>query len=515
MSLYNVHRNTISNWVAEGLRPSDSSHPYVFNGTEIKRFHDARRLTSKAKLRIGEFECFRCKNRVFPEPESLNTPPSKSGAPSVWGACPICGCVVTKRVNETNRDKILECANTNMTLASLDEAFDLALVGIVKDEASSTEIGCCNNDRIIREWLKFSGRWDTKTINAKLASIRKFEAFCSGKPFLRVTTEDATRFRESLKSRVEATQGERSKVSTVRHCASHLRTFFKWLVDQRGYNSLSKSLPDYFVLPKKFEALSLSRDDRALPSDEEVVEMIEHMPTVSLRERRDRAMVAIAFLAALRADTLTTLRLMHLNISNRVVIQDAAVSRTKNGKSLRINWFPLPSIFADVVEDWLNELVGLGFAKDDALFPEERSLQMRSRFLIGGNVPVMKSTYAVALAFRSASQLIGKQFSPHTAKHYIGRLGLKLCKTIEEQAAWSANMGHDGMEITRRYYQKMSQRHVDDVFEQFDRGTCKEIPLDDMILMLRFHEHNLMMGTPEFERAKKLVLERAENTAFE
>jgi hypothetical protein len=32
----------------------------------------------------------------------------------------------------------------------------------------------------IHEWLKFAGRWDSKTINAKLASIRQFEVFCKG-----------------------------------------------------------------------------------------------------------------------------------------------------------------------------------------------------------------------------------------------------------------------------------------------------------------------------------------------
>jgi hypothetical protein len=127
--------------------------------------------------------------------------------------------------------------------------------------------------------------------------------------------------------------------------------------------------------------------------------------------------------------------LKHLNISKRIVIQDAGVSRTKNGKSLRINWFPLPSVFGDVVEEWRNELVGLGFLESDALFPEERNLRKRQFLPYAGIVPVMTSTHAVALAFRSASSLVGKRYSPHSAKHYIGALGLKLCRTIEEQAA--------------------------------------------------------------------------------
>jgi integrase len=317
------------------------------------------------------------------------------------------------------------------------------------------------------------------------------------------------------KSSVEAAGADQRSISTVRHCASHLKSFFEWLVDQKGYHGLNRSLPDHFVLPKKFEANGLGRDERAVPDDDEAVAMIARMPTDSLKARRDRAMVAIAFLAALRADTVTSLRLKHFKISKRVVIQDAKASRTKNGKSLQINWFPLPLIFSEVVEEWLNELVGLGFLEDDALFPDERSLQKRNFLSQPGKIPVMTSTHSVALAFQSASTLVVKKFSPHSAKHFIGALGLKRCKTVEEQAAWSANMGHEDLEITKRYYQKLSQEHVDEVFEKFERGVDSGVSQEDMILMLRYHEHNLVKGTPEFEQAKKLALEHAKEGTFE
>jgi hypothetical protein len=172
-------------------------------------------------------------------------------------------------------------------------------------------------------------------------------------------------------------------------------------------------------------------------------------------------------------------------------------------------------IFSEVVEEWLNELVGLGFLEDDALFPDERSLQKRNFLSQPGKIPVMTSTHSVALAFQSASTLVVKKFSPHSAKHFIGALGLKRCKTVEEQAAWSANMGHEDLEITKRYYQKLSQEHVDEVFEKFERGVDSGVSQEDMILMLRYHEHNLVKGTPEFEQAKKLALEHAKEGTFE
>jgi integrase len=513
--LFGIHRNTVSNWVAEGLRTSDTLQPHVFNGIEVKRFHRARRLNSTAKLRIGELNCFRCKKRGFPNPSSVSVLPSKHGFLGVWGACPNCGCVVTKRVNETNCDKIQNCVDTNTTLASLDEEYDPVLVGIGKDRPSEDEVWYCANDRTMHAWLQFAGRWDRKTISAKLAAVRQFEAFFQGKSFEKITTADVTGFRESLKSSVEASADDRRSISTARHCASHLKSFFEWLVDQKGFQGLNKSLPDHFILPRKFEANGLARPDRPCPNDEDAVAMVKQMPTDTLIARRNRAMVAIAFLAALRADTVTSLRLKHLEVSKRVVIQDAKISRTKNGKSLRINWFPLPPIFAEVVEDWLNELVALGFYQDDALFPDERCLQKRHFLPQSEKIPVMSSTHAIAQAFSCASALVGKKFSPHSAKHYIGALGMKRCNTIEEQAAWSANMGHEDKEITKRYYQKLPQNLVDDVFERFDQGDDSNILHDDMLLMLRYHAHSLVKGTPEFERAKKLVSEFSENGTFE
>ncbi|MDO6591484.1 hypothetical protein DS901_09115 [Loktanella sp. D2R18] len=116
---------------------------------------------------------------------------------------------------------------------------------------------------------------------------------------------------------------------------------------------------------------------------------------------------------------------------------------------------------------------------------------------------------------QNRSSLIDKKFSPHSAKHYIGALGLKRCRTIEQQAAWSANMGHEGMDVTRRYYQKMPQGDIDDVFEQFHQSTSNDVLHADLLQMVRYHSHLLVRGTPEFERAEKLVQECAKNGTFE
>lgn len=506
MADYGVARNTVSNWVKEGLKPSDSSTPYVFHGAEVKRFHDTRLLTNKAPLRKGEFKCFGCKERVFPEPQSLDFIPSARGGFSLRGGCPVCGNAVVKRVNETDCDKIMHCVDTNTSLASLDEENAAIPAGIGKDRQSEDDIWYLRNDRILNDWLDLAGQFDGKTISAKLAAIRGFEKFHDGKSFAKVTTSDVVAYREHLKSSVEASAKEQFSTSTVRHRASHLKSFFEWLVEQKGYHGLNKTLPSYFKLPKKFDATGLAPKERPKPTLDEAIKMLDGMPDQTIKERRDRAMVAIAFLAALRADTITSLKIEHIEASSKVVVQDARCSRTKNGKSLRIKFFPLSPMFARVVCDWQQELIDLGFREEDALFPDEKHLVEREFTSPSDSIPAMSTTYAVAAAFKTASQPLGKCFSPHSAKHCIGQLSLKTCNSSEERKAWSLNMGHENEQVTLRHYKKISDERVFEIFEQFDDGAVDTV--EDKDLLLRYYEHKMDPGSPEFRRAKRLIRER-------
>lgn len=270
------------------------------------------------------------------------------------------------------------------------------------------------------------------------------------------------------------------------------------------------SLPNYCALPKQFNAPVLSERERYIPDLAEAVIMIESLPVKTMKERRDRAMVAVAFLGALRADTVTSLRVKHIERSNMTIVQDAKTARTKNGKSLRIKFFPLPEVFAKAVCDWKEEMLGLGFTPEDALFPDEKHFVGWRHKEKRARVGAMSSTHAIAQAFRVASKPLEAKVSPHAAKHCIGTLSLEVCKTPEELKAWSMNMGHENEEVTVRYYKHLPTERVGEIFESFDLASesdCSEGE-DEKDLMLLYHEHKLNPGTPDFHRARKLVQKR-------
>jgi integrase len=301
------------------------------------------------------------------------------------------------------------------------------------------------NDRIIHRWQTYAGCYSEKTVVWHLAAIRYFESFLDGKVFSKLTTEDFAAVREDLKRRANADASDSLSASSIRHTVSHIGAFFDWLLKQDGYRRLPNDFAGYLTLPKAVVARAAQVRQKAFPSLKEAKELLAAMPAQSLVDQRARALFALAFLGALRADTLISLRIKHIDVERRLILQDARMVRAKAGKNLTVFWFQIPVAFENVVCEWIETLKRFGFMGDDALFPEARHL--KHRFVISGRittaVPVMTTTHAVTAAFSAACSLSEIKYTPHSAKHAIGAERDILSLTHEERKAWSLNMGHD------------------------------------------------------------------------
>ena len=68
------------------------------------------------------------------------------------------------------------------------------------------------------------------------------------------------------------------------------------------------------------------------------------------------------------------------------------------------------------------------------------------------------------------------------------------------------NLGHDSEEVTWTYYGKVTDARREEIFEVFEQDqTATSIETD---LMLAYHEHRLIPGSPEFEQAQDLIEQR-------
>ncbi|WP_128253377.1 tyrosine-type recombinase/integrase [Falsirhodobacter deserti] len=498
IELYEICRNTLGNWIASGLRPSDDRLPRIFRGSELARFHKERRGT-KVALRRGQFHCLGCKACVFPDVTTLSFSNTRSGSRFANATCPDCHATMWKILNETDRDAFEICKESNTSLSSLDEGNAQAPACIGQDQGESFVSCPSPNDRLLLDWQAWAARYDEKTIVAHLRAIRQFEASCGYKPFDSVTTDDAAAWREAI------TVGKPKvlSVSTVQHQASHLRAFFAWLAKRPGYRALLP-VPEYFELPRRFAQKGIS-DVKAYAEIDEAERLLEAMPKATIKDRRARAIFATAYISGLRANALITLRLRHVDIEKRLVFHDGTELRAKNGKSFVVNWFPRTETFQAVLLDWLEEVTRRSLRSEDALFPELRDLEKAS---VSERAPFapMKSANAVTEAFSLACRDCKEVYSPHSVGHTLAQLGDRICRTSEERKAWSLNLGHNSEEVTWTYYGKVTDMRRGEIFKVFEQDQpATSIEKD---LMLAYHEHLLIRGSPEFDQAEKLIEQR-------
>lgn len=290
----------------------------------------------------------------------------------------------------------------------------------------------------------------------------------AGKPFSKLTREDVAKVRNDLKRRAEPDVSDNLSASSIRHIVSHLSAFFAWLIKQDGFKSLPQDIQGYLKLPKAVLAAARPVRKKDYPTLEEAELLLSEMPSRSLVDQRARAIFAIAFLGALRADTIISLRMRHVNVPHRLILQDANSVRAKAGKSLDILWFPIPKIFEEAVIDWLRTLERLGFTEEDALFPDNEWLKHRPRTYAQNrkSVPVMTTIHAVTTAFAIACRNSKFKYTPHSAKHCIAAERDERPLTQIERKAWSENMGHENEQITERHYGKLPDERRFEVLEQ-------------------------------------------------
>lgn len=503
--LYGICRNTLSNWVSGGLRPVDEHHPQLFVGAELIWFHGQRRLANRRELRVGKFKCLSKKLAFFPDPSSLVFETMPSGSRWVRAKCPECEGSHARPVGETEWDLLRQCFETNTSPGLIDEDNGAAPGGIGKEGQQERPNWTPENERLLHAFQQYLTRYDPKTVDAILAAVRHFERFLRRKSFASITKSDVDAWRQQLIMLGRGGSEGRLSRSTITHHASHVRQFLKWLVEQEGYRRLNRTLHDYAILPRSQTARALRPNPRPYPTTAQILAILDAMRTRTRTERRDLAIVAASYLFGTRSDTTASLRLGDVDLRGRRVMVDATKVRVKNSKSGEIAWFPVGRHVEAIVIAWIEEMTALGGMPEDPLFPPDAALQMRSRLLRTGGNPIAPwgTDAGVRRAFHRGSEAAGlRYFNPHSIKHHLKSIRDEFCRTPAQRAAWSYNLGHENERTTEINYAKMTSEQCSTTFVAIRQGNTETE--DEKDLLLAYHEHELVPGTPEFERAEAL-----------
>jgi helix-turn-helix protein len=97
--LFKIHKNTVRNWLKQGLEPIDDQRPTVIRGLELRRFLTDRRVRAKQACGSGRIYCLPCRAPKVPAGNMAECIATDDTTGSLQGICPDCNRMIYRRVN--------------------------------------------------------------------------------------------------------------------------------------------------------------------------------------------------------------------------------------------------------------------------------------------------------------------------------------------------------------------------------------------------------------------------------
>ena len=297
-------------------------------------------------------------------------------------------------------------------------------------------------------------------------------------------------FKERLAETARQKTGEPLSHSTQASTLAGLKEFFKWLSWQPGFKSRIH-VPDfdYFNPSIKDSAKAKAAKLRDFPSLEQVRAVIAIMPSRTVIDRRNRALIAFAILTGIRDRAMVSLSLRHLNLAKSppLVRQEPDRVETKFSKSINTYFFPLGDDLNGIIVHWVEELCTAHlFAPSDPIFPRTKVRQGDDMsFRVAGMEPTHWSDASpVRTIFKEAfARAELPYFPPHSFRHTLGHLMHTVCRTSEQIKAWSQNLGHENTATTLTSYGTIDPHRQGDVIAGISLEASE--PNNDLLAKIR------------------------------
>lgn len=338
---------------------------------------------------------------------------------------------------------------------------------------------------LYQKHMKEARGLDVKTIDARMRHLGQFEACLAGKDLVKLKPDDIVQFKESVigTEQEDGPEAECLAAPTIVQTFHDLRAFIEWLSKQPGYRTLRRDLADYCTPSRRLRALANASKPKRSPSAEEIRATLEAMPISTSTERRDRAVIAFLFLSGVRDGALISLRLKHIDIERKLVIQDATQVNTKFAKTMRTFWFPVGKDMESIVIDWIDERRDFGAMDEDPLFPRTPNF-IRFPFSVGGE-EFWQTASTVREIIRKATEAADvPYFPPHSVRSTLASMFFMWARNMEDIKALSQNLGHEDLQTTLAHYAELDEdRQHDLIREMHDRGDRSED--DDLIDLIR------------------------------
>ena len=101
-----MHKNTVRQWIKQGLPTIDDRRPSLVQGRVLAQFLEARRKRNRQPCGPGEIYCVRCRVPRVPAGGMAEYRVLTATVGNLVGLCPVCESWMFRRVNLARLDEI-------------------------------------------------------------------------------------------------------------------------------------------------------------------------------------------------------------------------------------------------------------------------------------------------------------------------------------------------------------------------------------------------------------------------
>lgn len=105
--LFQVHRNSVRRWIAQGLPTVDNEKPYLVRGSELREFLIGIRKKNRRVCGVGEMYCMRCRLPKVPQGNWAELTRRTEKVGNLAGFCPDCDAMMNRCVSLTKWTSVI------------------------------------------------------------------------------------------------------------------------------------------------------------------------------------------------------------------------------------------------------------------------------------------------------------------------------------------------------------------------------------------------------------------------
>ena len=98
-NLCDVHKNTVSNWIKQGLPICGKKRPFLITGRDLRDFLEAKRVKNKCSCKPDEIYCVRCHAPKKPAMDLIEYEVITATQGNLVAICPDCESIMNRRVS--------------------------------------------------------------------------------------------------------------------------------------------------------------------------------------------------------------------------------------------------------------------------------------------------------------------------------------------------------------------------------------------------------------------------------